>query len=56
MIAPYPFTKILQCSELKLLDRTLAVSKFRRDLAQTLLTNKTPDDHPPLIVWQRLDE
>src|SRR5260370_27915945 len=56
MIAPYPFTKILQCPQLKLFDRTLAASKFRGDLAKTFLANKTPDDHPPLIVGQRLDE
>jgi hypothetical protein len=56
MIAPYPFTKILQCPQLKLFDRTLAASKFRRDLAQTLLTDEAPDDHPPLIVGQRIDE
>src|ERR1700691_1275618 len=56
MIAPYPITKVLQCPELKLLDCTLAASKFRGDLAQTPLGNKKPVDHPLLIVWQRLDE
>src|ERR1700687_1187984 len=56
MIAPYPYTKILQAPQLKLLDRALAPSKFRRDLTQTLLTDEPSDYHPPLIRWQRFDE
>ncbi len=56
MVAPHLITKILQCPELKLLDRALAASKFRGDLAQTLLRNEAPDNHPPLILWQHLDE
>src|SRR6266536_400434 len=56
MIAPYPFTKVLQCPQLKLFNRALTSSQFRRDLTQALLTNEAPDDHPPLIVWQRFDE
>jgi hypothetical protein len=56
MFAPYPIAKVLQRPELQLFDRTLAASKFRGDLAQTPLGNKTPVDHPLLIVWQCLDE
>src|SRR5713226_3538793 len=56
MIAPYPFTKVLQCPQLKLFNRAFTSSQFRRDLTQALLSNEAPDDHPPLIVWQRFDE
>src|SRR5450755_1052847 len=52
MTAPYSFTKILQSSQLKLLDRALTASEFCRDLAQTSLADKTPEDYLLLIGRQ----
>src|SRR5579859_2743883 len=56
MVAPYSVSQVLQGAELKLLYRSFAALQLLRNLTQTSLLGKTPDDDEALVLWKAIHQ